>query len=67
MLADLFEKLDLVARIRPFHYKDPVVGSTIGLTVSQHYSVLRIDDRAYYFNKDGTFDGSSIDCHGDEV
>ena len=51
---------DSVARIKPFTYKDTLTGNKIAVTVSPWFSVIRVNDRFYYFVREtGEFDGAS--------
>ena len=46
------------ALIKPFVYHDKVTGQTISLKKSSYYTILSIDGRDYYFNREtGEFDG----------
>jgi len=50
-----------LARIKPFKYDDKLTGRKIAVQVSPYYSMLVVDDRVYYFNKEsGELDGTSI-------
>ena len=49
-----------VAKIKPFTYKDTLTGNKIAVTVSPWFSVIHVNDRAYYFVREtGEFDGTA--------
>ena len=50
-----------LAKIKPFKYEDKLTGHKIAIQISPYYSMLIVDNRVYYFNKEsGEFDGTSI-------
>ncbi len=48
------------ALIRPFMFRDILIGDTVSVSVSPYYSKLKINKRVYYFFREtGEFDGVS--------
>jgi len=48
-------------KVTPLHYRDAISGNEIEITISHLYTTIRINERCYYFRKDGIFDGTSTD------
>ena len=60
-ILSMFAEEDRLAVIKPFKYEDMLTNHKIAIRTSPRYSILSIDDREYYFNKEtGQFDGTSI-------
>ena len=50
-----------LAKMQPFQYEDKVASNKISISVSSHYSKLKINEREYYFDKEtGKFDGTAM-------
>jgi hypothetical protein len=55
------EQSEELAKIKPFVFEDELIGHRIEVEVGLHFSILSIDDRCYYFEKEtGKFDGTSV-------
>lgn len=55
----VLEKLHTPAKIKEFEYVDPITNETVYLSTGARYSVLRIGDRHFFFNRlTGQFDGT---------
>jgi hypothetical protein len=64
-MEDLWRLLNCAATIRPFTYRDRVTGQKVSVSISPYYTVLAVDSREYYFNRDtGEFDGTSVTVEG---
>ena len=51
-----------LANFESFDYHDQVTGDHVRISVSTLYSILRINARDYYFNREtGKFDGTGTD------
>lgn len=50
----------------PFVYNDLVTEQTVRFNLTNTYFVLSIGPRDYYFNHDGTMDGTGMGCCGQE-
>lgn len=60
-ILSIFAEEDRLAVIKPFNYEDMLTKHKIEIRTSPRYSILSIDDREYYFDKEsGEFDGTSI-------
>lgn len=53
-----------IGKIKPHRFYDHVLEKEFQVTVSDLYTVIRIGQRNYYFNKDGNFDGTGVDSKG---
>lgn len=54
--------MEELAQIKPLVYQDRVTGDSVEISVSSHYSILRINERYYYFTKEtGELDGTGRD------
>lgn len=55
----VLEKLHAPAKIKEFEYVDPITNETVYLSTGARYSVLRIGERHFFFNRlTGRFDGT---------
>jgi len=55
----------ILAQIAPFSFEDPETGDKIGLRVSDRYTVFRVNDREFFFDREtGIFDGHSVAYKG---
>lgn len=56
-------KTQLIGKLKPFNITDSVNGIHLEIKVSEHYTIISIDGREYYFNSDtGEFDGTGQEC-----
>ncbi|MFQ5645420.1 MAG: hypothetical protein ACE5GM_00690 [bacterium] len=56
--------LDPVAEIKPGYYEDKITGDKIGISVTSDYSIVRVNEKEYYFIREsGEFDriGKNVD------
>lgn len=51
-----------IGKIRAIEFKDPVLNSEFKVEISDLYSIISIGNRSFYFNLDGSFDGTGHDC-----
>jgi hypothetical protein len=55
----VLEMMHAPAKIKEFEYVDPITNETVYLSTGARYSVLRIGDRHFFFNRlTGRFDGT---------
>lgn len=60
----LVANLDGLAAIHPFSYDDPETGDRVRVSVSPSYSMITVNYRTYYFNREtGDFDGAATEFH----
>lgn len=58
-LGWVLEKLHSPAKIKEFEYVDPITNETVYLSTGTRYSVLRIGNSHFFFNRlTGQFDGT---------
>lgn len=50
-----------VGKVSEVKFKDPVINKLFSITVSELFTTITIGNRSYYFNPDGTFDGTGSD------
>jgi hypothetical protein len=54
-----------MAKMQLLKYKDKVTGDKINISVSPYYSILKINEREYYFIKEtGEIDGTAMPMKG---
>lgn len=56
------DDLKVFGKVRAIKFKDPVLNSEFKVEISDLYTIISIGKRSYYFNLDGSFDGTSQDC-----
>jgi len=50
------------AKIKPFEFNDIATGNHISIKVTEVYSIIRINKRDYFFEREtGEFDGTGMD------
>lgn len=66
-LKSLKMVLDPIAEIKPGSYKDKTTGDKIGISVSPYYSIVKVNEREYYFVREtGEFDGYAAPINDQE-
>lgn len=61
ILSTIDEERDGLAIIKPFEYEDLLTGHKVSVQVNPYYSILSVDGREYYFEKEtGKFDGTAF-------
>ena len=54
---------NIAGKIKEIKFKDPVFDKDFSVNVTELFTTITIGKRSYYFNPDGTFDGTGHDCH----
>ena len=58
-LGWVLEKIHSPAKIKEFEYVDPITNETVYLSTGTRYSVLRVGDKHFFFDRlTGRFDGT---------
>ena len=56
------ESIQTTGKIKPIKLKnDPFLNADFSVSVSTRFTVITIGKRSFYFNPDGTFDGTGTD------
>lgn len=54
-----------IGKVQEITIKDVVINKVFKVTVSELFTTITIGNRSYYFNPDGTFDGTGSDVTSD--